>query len=78
MPAESAASVKVLKVRVRFLAGTSPGSMTERPLMIVTDRGTLKLSVPATRLKIRWAAPEKALCPEVYSPNGGLTTLASW
>ena len=77
MPAELAASVKLLKVRVRFLAGTRPGSMTERPLVMVTDRGTLKVSLPATRLQIRWEAPEKALWPEVYSPNGGVTTLAS-
>ena len=43
--------------------------MVERPLVMVTDRGTLKLSLPATRLKTRWEAPEKALCPEVYSPK---------
>jgi hypothetical protein len=27
---------------------------------------------------IRWAAPEKALWPEVYSPEGGVTMLAAW
>jgi hypothetical protein len=47
-------------------------------LVMVADGGTLKLSLPATRLKTRWAVPEKALWPEVYSPNGGVTTLASW
>jgi hypothetical protein len=39
MPAESAASVKLLKVRVVLLAGTRSGSMVERPLAMVTDRG---------------------------------------
>jgi len=39
MPAELAASVKLLNVNVRFLAGTAPGSMVERPLAMVTDRG---------------------------------------
>jgi len=77
MPTGLAASVKLLKVRVVLLAGTRPGSMMERPLAMVTDRGTLKVSPPATRLNTRWAAPEKALCPEVYSAKGGLTTLAS-
>jgi hypothetical protein len=41
-------------------------------LETVTDRGSLKVSVPATRLNARWTAPEKALCPEVHSPKGGV------
>ena len=52
--------------------------MVERPARTVTVSSTLKTSVPANRLKTWPAAPEKALCPEVYSAKGGLTTPASW
>jgi hypothetical protein len=31
--------VKLLKVRVVYLAGTTPGSMTEQPLVMVTESG---------------------------------------
>lgn len=56
----------------------APGSMVEVPARTVTVSAVSKASVPAKRVKICPAAAEKALCPEVYSPNGGVTTVASW
>jgi hypothetical protein len=47
--------------------------MVELPAGIITSMAVLKLSVPAKPVKTSLAAPENALCPEVYSANGGVT-----
>jgi hypothetical protein len=67
-----AASVKLLKLKVVLVAGTSLRSMVELPAGMVTRRAALKTSVPAKRVKTWLEAPEKALWPEVYSANGGV------
>ena len=75
IPASSAAAENVAHDSVTSFAGVIPGSTRELPAATVTEAP--KASLPVNRFKISAPAALKALCPEIYSWKGGVTTVAA-
>src|SRR5713101_10212669 len=76
MPALAAADEKVDQERVTLCVGAKPGSICELPGVAVNE--SPKVSLPVDCCKIKAPAALNVLCPETYSGNGGVTTIASW
>ena len=67
---------KVAQLSVTLCAGTRPGSTRLVPGAIVELAPNR--SLPVYRLSTSADAALKVLWPEMYSANGGVTTLAAW
>src|SRR5690349_4665372 len=70
MPASFAASLKVFHCKVMGVDGVRPGSMLDEPWGKVTE--SPKPSLPVNSNRTSAPAALNALCPEMYSGNGGV------